>query len=117
MGIPIRILIIEDSEDDGDLIVRELRRGGYDVKFERVQTAAALESAFASREWDLIISDYSMPHFSGVDALAMVRKNGSEVPFIFASGTMGEETAVAAMRNGAQDYLMKNNLKRLVPAV
>ena len=117
MGIPIRILIIEDSEDDGDLIVRELRRGGYDVQFERVQTAAALESAFVSREWDLIISDYSMPQFSGVDALAMVRKNGSEVPFIFVSGTMGEETAVAAMRNGAQDYLMKDNLKRLVPAV
>jgi two-component system cell cycle sensor histidine kinase/response regulator CckA len=117
MGVPIRLLIAEDSEEDSDLIVRELRRGGYDVKYQRVDTAAGLESACDSEEWDLVISDFSMPRFSGVDALAIVRKKRSDVPFIFVSGSMGEETAVAAMRNGAQDYLMKNNLKRLVPAV
>jgi two-component system cell cycle sensor histidine kinase/response regulator CckA len=117
MGVPIRLLIAEDSEDDCDLLVRELRRGGYDVKFERVDTAVALQSACDSQEWDLIISDFSMPQFSGVDALALVRKKRADVPFIFVSGTMGEETAVDAMRNGAQDYLMKSNLKRLVPAV
>src|SRR5580658_2742566 len=102
MGVPIRLLIAEDSEDDCDLLVRELRRGGYDVKFERVDTAVALQSACDSQEWDLIISDFSMPQFSGVDALALVRKKRADVPFIFVSGTMGEETAVDAMRNGAQ---------------
>ncbi|HEY2546686.1 MAG TPA: response regulator [Candidatus Acidoferrum sp.] len=117
MGAPIRLLIAEDSEDDSELVVRELRRGGYDVKFARVDTPAALEAACDSQEWDLVISDFSMPQFSGIDALALVRKKKPEVPFIFVSGTMGEETAVAAMRDGAQDYLMKNNLKRLVPAV
>jgi len=117
MGIPIRLLILEDSPEDCDLIVRELRRGGYAVEFDRVETAAGLESAVNSREWDLVISDFSMPQFSGVEALSLVRKKKPDTPFIFVSGTMGEETAVAAMRNGAQDYLMKGNLKRLVPAV
>lgn len=117
MSVPLRVLIVEDSEDDGDLIVRELRRGGYDVQFERVDTAPAIEAAINSSDWDLIISDFSMPVFSGIDALAQVRKKRPDVPFIFVSGTMGEETAVAAMKNGAQDYLMKGNLKRLVPAV
>ena len=116
-GIPLRVLIVEDSEDDGALIVRELRRGGYDVTFERVETATALEKACDSQEWDLVISDFSMPVFSGTDALSRVRQKRPDVPFIFVSGTMGEETAVAAMKNGAQDYLMKGNLKRLVPAV
>jgi two-component system cell cycle sensor histidine kinase/response regulator CckA len=117
MGTLLRLLIAEDSEDDCDLIVRELRRGGYDVKFERVETATQLTSACDGQAWDLVISDFSMPHFSGTEALAMIRKNKSDLPFIFVSGTMGEETAVTAMRDGAQDYLMKNNLKRLVPAV
>jgi len=117
MSVPIRVLIAEDSEDDCDLLVRELRRGGYEVQFERVYTAKDLEAACDSREWDLIFSDFSMPQFSGVDALALVRKKQPDVPFIFVSGTIGEETAVAAMRNGAQDYLMKGKLNRLVPAV
>jgi signal transduction histidine kinase len=82
-----------------------------------VETASGFEAASDSQEWDLIISDFSMPQFSGVDALALVKKKKSEVPFLFVSGTMGEETAVAAMKNGAQDYLMKSSLKRLVPAV
>src|SRR5271169_1024689 len=117
MGTPLRLLIAEDSADDGDLVVRELQRGGYDVNHERVDTAAAMRAACDSKEWDLVISDFSMPQFSGADALVLVRQKRADVPFIFVSGTMGEETAVEAMRNGAQDYLMKNSLKRLVPAV
>src|SRR5690242_3467010 len=117
MGTPIRVLIVEDSEDDSELVVRELKRGGYDVKCKRVETAAALEAACEMQEWDLVISDFSMPIFSGMEALALVREKRTDMPFIFVSGTMGEETAVTAMRNGAQDYLVKGNLTRLVPAV
>jgi two-component system, cell cycle sensor histidine kinase and response regulator CckA len=117
MGVPLRILVIEDSEDDAALLLRELQRGGYAPTHERVDTAAALRSALAQSDWDLVTSDYSMPHFSGMDALEQVRKTSSEIPFIFVSGTIGEETAVAALKNGAQDYVMKGNLKRLVPAV
>src|SRR5712691_10772881 len=117
MSVPLRILMIEDSEDDAALLVRELRRGGYDVSHERVDTPAAMSSALDKQKWDLVISDHSMPHFSGVDALKLLRQKGSEVPFIFVSGTMGEEAAVAALKDGAQDYLMKSNLRRLVPSV
>ncbi len=117
MGIPLRLLIVEDSEDDALLLLRELRRGGYDVAHERVDTATAMMSALYSQKWDLVISDHSMPYFTGIDALHLLRSNGSRVPFIFVSGTIGEETAVTALKDGAQDYLMKTNLKRLVPAV
>src|ERR1700722_3428104 len=117
MGIPLRVLIIEDSEDDAALLLCELLRGGYDVIHERVDTANAMTSALGHQKWDLVISDHSMPHFSGIDALQILRSKGSEVPFIFVSGTIGEETAVAALKDGAQDYLMKTNLKRLVPAI
>src|SRR6266436_1646464 len=117
MGTPLRVLMIEDSEDDAVLLLRELRRGGYDVEFERVDLPGTLKSALDTKVWDLVVSDFSMPHFSGTDALHLLRAKGSDIPFIFVSGTMGEETAVAALQNGAQDYLMKTNLKRLVPAV
>jgi two-component system cell cycle sensor histidine kinase/response regulator CckA len=117
MGIPLRVLMIEDSEDDAALILRELKRGNYDVYPERVDDPQALEITFGKQNWDLIISDFSMPHFSGPDALRILRAKGCEKPFIFVSGTIGEETAVEALRFGAQDYLMKTNLKRLVPAV
>src|SRR5258706_471885 len=117
MGTPLRVLMIEDPDDDATLLLRELRRGGYDVEFERVDLPGTLKSALDTQAWDLIVSDFSMPHFSGTDALHLLRAKGSDIPFIFVSGTMGEETAVAALQNGAQDYLMKTNLKRLVPAV
>ena len=117
MGIPLRVLMIEDSEDDAALILRELRRGNYDVYEERVDDPIGMESAFEKQNWDLILSDFAMPHFSGADALKILRAKGCEIPFIFISGTIGEETAVAALKEGAQDYLMKTNLKRLVPAV
>jgi two-component system cell cycle sensor histidine kinase/response regulator CckA len=117
MGTPLRVLMIEDSEDDAALLLRELTRGSYDVTFERVDLPDTLKFALDTQNWDLVVSDFSMPHFSGTDALRMLRAQGSDVPFIFVSGTMGEETAVAALQNGAQDYVMKTNLKRMVPAV
>ncbi len=116
MSTPIRILFIEDCEDDTLLQVRMLNQAGYAVAFDRVDSFESLRKALA-RSWDLIISDYSMPHFNGSEALGFVRKLGIDVPFIFVSGTIGEETAVAALKQGAQDYLMKSNLQRLVSAV
>ncbi len=117
MGTPIRVLVVEDSEDDTLLIVRELTSAGYEVKYQRVDSPRSLSLACDSGEWDLVISDFSMPHFSGTDALRYVRSRHMEIPFIFVSGTMGEDTAVTAMRNGAQDYLVKGYLRRLAPAV
>src|SRR5712691_2686572 len=117
MSTPLRVLIVEDSEDDTALLVRELGRGGYEVTFERVDSASAMAIALEEKEWDLVVCDYSMPHFSGSEALKLLREKGSELPFIYLSGTMGEEIAVTALKQGAQDYLMKDNLKRLVPAI
>jgi diguanylate cyclase (GGDEF)-like protein/PAS domain S-box-containing protein len=116
MKASIRLLIIEDSEDDAALVYRLLRKGGYEVEPERVDSARALEQAL-KKKWDIIISDYSMPRFAGDEALKMVRKLGMDIPFIFVSGTIGEVAATEAMRVGAQDYVMKTNLNRLVPAV
>jgi len=117
MSTPLRLLIVEDSQDDAMLLLRELTRGGFEVVHERVDTADALTSALAREEWDLVVSDHSMPHFSGTDALNILRAKRTDIPFIFVSGTIGEETAVSALKGGAQDYLMKTNLKRLVPAI
>ena len=116
MAMPLRVLFIEDSDDDAALQVRLLRQAGYDVAFERIDTSKALTQALDER-WDIIISDHSMPNFSGTEALRLVREKGLEIPFIFVSGTIGEEAAVAALKVGAQDYLMKTNLGRLIPAV
>ncbi len=117
MPIPLRVLIVEDSEDDAVLLSRELRRGGYELTYERVDTAAAMIAALKNQTWDIVFSDHSMPHFSGTEALAILRERGLDLPFIFVSGTIGEDNAVAAMKVGAHDYIMKGNLKRLVPAV
>ena len=114
---PLRVLIVEDSADDAALLLRELKRAGYQAQHERVDTLQALQSALARQSWDVIFADFSMPKFSGTQALAAVRERGLDVPFIFVSGTIGEDTAVAAMKAGAQDYIMKDNLKRLMPAV
>jgi len=117
MGTPLRVLIVEDSEDDAALLVRELRRGGYDPEFGRVDTAAAMSAALDREAWDIVISDYTMPRFSAPAALSLFQERGLDVPFIIVSGTVGEDTAVAAMKAGAHDYLMKGKLTRLVPAV
>jgi signal transduction histidine kinase len=112
----IRLLMVEDSEDDAALLLLVLRDGGYKVHSERVDSANGLSQAL-NKKWDLIISDHSMPHFSGTEALKIVRARDAEIPFIFVSGTIGEDVATDAMRVGAHDYVMKTNLKRLVPAV
>ncbi|MBI3753762.1 MAG: EAL domain-containing protein [Deltaproteobacteria bacterium] len=117
MAIPLHVLIVEDSEDDTLLSVRELRHGGYDVVFERVETAEAMTDALDNRQWDIVIADFTMPHFNGMDALRLLREKGFDIPFIFVSGTIGEDRAVAAMKNGANDYIIKGNLKRLIPAI
>ena len=116
MGIALHVLLIEDSLDDAELQVRLLRKAGYAVEYERVDQPDALKH-WLKKPWDLIISDYSMPQFRGTDALRLIRQLGLETPFIFVSGTIGEETAVDALKVGAQDYLMKTNLNRLIPAV
>src|SRR6266849_3785423 len=103
MATPLRVLFIEDSDDDTMLQVRLLSQGGYVVSNERVETSAALSEAL-ERKWDIIISDYSMPHFKGTDALKLVRQKGQDVPFIFVSGTIGEDAAVAALKVGAHDF-------------
>jgi PAS domain S-box-containing protein len=117
MGIPLRTLIIEDSEDDALFVVRVLQKGGYDPEYERVETADAMREALERGTWDIIISDYNMPHFSGYAALELYKERGFDFPFIIVSGVIGEEIAVAAMVSGAHDYVMKNNLPRLIPAI
>ena len=117
MGTPLRVLIVEDSEDDSLLMLRELKRGGYDPVHDRVETAKAMKAALKKQPWDLILCDYVMPRFSAPDALKTLKESGLDIPFIIVSGSIGEDTAVAAMKAGAHDYMMKNNLKRLVPAV
>jgi two-component system, cell cycle sensor histidine kinase and response regulator CckA len=114
----LRVVLVEDSEDDARLIVRALRRGGYaDVIAERVDTPEALESRLANAEWDVVISDHNLPQFSAPEALSIVRERVPDLPFIIVSGSIGEDLAVAAMKAGASDYLVKGQLARLVPAV
>ena len=117
MGGAIRVLLVEDSQDDADLLIWELRRGGYDPQSRRVASEAEFVAALDSQDWDVILCDYTMPGFSGTDALALVHQRGLDIPFIFVSGTISEEMAVAAMRAGAHDYIVKDRMKRLVPAV
>src|SRR5688572_33167411 len=113
MGIPLSVLLVEDSENDALLLLRTLRRGGYDPTWERVETAAAMEAALDGRSWDLVISDHSMPAFSSSAALGLLRRKGFvDLPFIIVSGQIGEDAAVAARKAGAHDYLMKDNLAR-----
>jgi PAS domain S-box-containing protein len=117
MPTPLRVLVVEDSEDDALLILRELRRGGYDVTWRRVDSAETLRAALDEGVWDIIIADYAMPGFSAPAALELIERRDLDVPFIIVSGSIGEETAVEAMKAGAQDYMMKGNLARLLPAV
>jgi diguanylate cyclase (GGDEF)-like protein len=113
----LRVLIVEDSEDDAQLLVSDLKQGGYRLEWRRVDTRADLNAALDAGSWDIVFADHSMPHYSGVLALTDVRARGLDVPFIFVSGSIGEDTAVAAMKAGANDYVMKGNVKRLLPAV
>ncbi len=113
----LNVLIVEDSEDDMLLTLRELRRGGYSITSLRVETETEMRSALVRQRWDIIIADYTLPYFSAPAALKLLQEMQQDLPFIIVSGTIGEETAVDAMRSGAHDYIIKGNLARLLPAV
>ncbi len=117
MDEPIAVLMVEDSEDDALLTALELRRGGFELTLERVETADGFQAALNKRQWDVIISDYRLPRFDAPTALNIFQQNQLDCPFIIVSGTIGEEVAVAMMKAGAHDYLMKGNLARLPEAV
>lgn len=113
----LRVLLVEDSEDDALLLIRHLKKGGYDVEYTRVFNQHDLDNAIRKQHWDIVISDHNMPNFSSDLALSTVQKFDQDLPVILVSGTIGEEMAVKAMRDGAHDYIMKDNLTRLVPAI
>jgi len=116
MATPVRLLLVEDSEDDALLIAHQLARHTVPIELVRVETEAQLQSALENGGWDIVISDYQLPGFDGLAALELVRAHSIELPFIIVSATIGEEIAVEAMRSGANDYVMKNKLARLLPA-
>jgi PAS domain S-box-containing protein/putative nucleotidyltransferase with HDIG domain len=117
MANPLAVMIVEDSESDALLLVRLLRKAGYEIVYQRVDTLEGMRAALEKQAWDLVISDYSLPNFDGPTALALLHERGPDIPFIVVSGTIGEETAVAMLKAGAHDYLVKGDLARLVPAV
>ena len=116
--VPLRVLVVEDSEDDALLLLRELRRGGYEPVHRRVDTPEAMEEALAdATPWDVVLSDYRMPRFEAPEALAILRRQGYDAPFVIVSGRIGEDVAVEAMKAGAHDYIMKDNLARLCATI
>lgn len=117
MSTPLQVLIAEDCEEDALLLLRELRKGGYDAASERVETPEDFRAALLRGGWDIVLCDYTFPRFSGTEALKIFKECGQDIPFIFVSGTIGEEAAVEAMKAGAHDYVIKSRLSRLCPAV
>ena len=117
METPIRVLLIEDSESDAALIIHQLKKAGYAVTQARVETAAQMRAALEKQPWDCVIADYKLPQFDAPAALAVLQATGLDLPFIVVSGTIGEEIAVTLMKAGAHDYMMKDNLTRLPPAI
>ncbi len=117
MEIPLHVLIAEDSEDDALLLERELRRGGYDPETRRVETAEGLASALMDTAWDIVVTDHNMPQFDSNEVIRIVRDSGLDIPIIVVSGSIGEDVAVETMKAGASDYIMKNNMMRLIPAI
>lgn len=113
----LRVLLVEDNADDVELLVLELETGGYQVTHQQVDTAIALRRALQDQPWDLILVDYSMPSFSAMEALAVIKEYQLDIPFIIVSGSIGEETAVEAMKAGVHDYILKGKLARLLPAI
>jgi len=113
----LKLLIVEDSEDDEKIIIRHLSHDGYEISHQRVFNKDTLSAALDQENWDVIISDHKMPGFSSYEALDILNKRKSDIPFLIVSGHVGEENAIEAMRLGAHDYIMKDNLKRLTPAI
>jgi PAS domain S-box-containing protein len=114
---PLQILIIEDSEDDVELLLRELRRHDYDPSHKQVDSAEAMQAALAEQRWDIVISDYFLPHFSAPAALNVLKESGLDLPFIIVSGSIIEDAAVTALKAGAHDFMAKYSLARLAPAI
>src|SRR5438105_3015874 len=112
MAIPLNILIVEDNANDAELVIGELQQSGFDLKWKRVQTEPEFLAEIKNLP-DVILSDYSMPQFTGLRAAELLRESGLNIPFILVSGTVGEELAVAAMKQGATDYLLKDRIARL----
>ncbi len=117
MKKPLRVLVVEDSEDDTHILMLELQRDGFDATFERVDTAVGMSNALEGQTWDVIISDHSMPGFGSIDALKLLKERQLDIPFIVVSGTIGEDVAVNVMKAGASDYVMKGMLGRLAPSI
>ena len=117
MRKPLRVLFVEDSGDDAELLLRELQQIGYEVEFERVQTDVAMRAMLTEKPWDLILSDYTLPKFSAPQALESLKASALDIPFIIVSGTIGEETAIAALKAGANDFVIKGKYARLGPAI
>jgi PAS domain S-box-containing protein len=115
--VPLRALILEDSEFDARVMVQALKGGGYDVQWKRVESAELMEQALKGQPWDIVLADYNMPAFNAPQALRILQTAGPDIPFIIVSGGIGEDVAVAAMKAGAHDYVMKGNPARLLPAV
>jgi signal transduction histidine kinase len=113
----LHLLIVEDSEDDAELIIHEIRRSGYKCVVQRVEEAAAMCTALENHQWNAVISDFNLPRFSALAALQTVQRTDRDIPFIVVSGTVGEDVAVQMLHAGAHDYIMKDNLRRLVPAL
>ena len=114
---PLRVLIADDSENDAFLLLHTLRKAGYEPVYERVWNAGAMKQALAKLQWDIVISDYEMPGFGGFEALQVLKESGHDLPFILISAVVSEETAVAAMKAGAHDYMIKRKLARLGPVI
>ncbi|HVY45830.1 MAG TPA: response regulator, partial [Minicystis sp.] len=117
MAVPLRVLMVEDQEDDALLAVRQLERGGFAPAWRRVEDAAAMREALAEGPWDVVLSDWSLPAFSGPEALRVLEESGLDVPFLIVSGTVGEDAAIEAMLAGARDYIVKGRLGRLNAAI
>ena len=117
MATPLRLLLVEDAEIDADLVLHELEKGGFELQYALVSAEHDVRDQLTRFQWDLVISDYSMPGFNGIQCLAILHELGLDIPFILVSGTVGEELAVDAMKTGAHDYMMKGRLHRLVPAI
>ena len=117
MGKPLRVLFVEDSENDAELLLRHLGQMGYEVESERVETDGAMRAMLSENDWDLILSDYTLPKFSAPKALETLKASGLDIPFVIISGTIGEETAVSALKAGANDFLIKGKYARLGPAI
>jgi signal transduction histidine kinase len=117
MAQPLRVLMVEDDERDAALMLHELQRSHYEVTYERVDSPLAMAAALDKQPWDIVLSDFTMPHFSAPAALSLVKERALDLPFIIVSGTIGEETAVTSLRAGAHDFLVKGALARLIPAI